>query len=307
LSKEGAIFGSLLALIGAILFSTKAVLVKLTYQYDIDTTSFQMLRMLFSLPFFLSVAINLLSRNKQNLPLLKTYKYQLLVYGLLGYYIASYLDLEGLQYINASLERIIMFIYPTVVAILSFFWLKKKITGIQVISIFVCYLGILIAYKGNLAIEDNDKIMRGSLFVLGSAITYSIYLVGSQQMVGKMDSRLYNSVAMCIACFSIIIHNALENGFNLFDFRWEIYGYAFLTATIGTVIPSYMIVAGIKIIGANRSSIIGTIGPISTIILATIFLNESIGMTQLIGTLIVIGGVLFLILSKSEIEKGKNL
>jgi drug/metabolite transporter (DMT)-like permease len=290
----------MLAFIGAILFSTKAVLVKLAYQYEIDTSSLLMLRMLFALPFFLIAAIRLIGKYPDQKKQINTYKYHLLVYGLLGYYMASYLDLEGLHYIDASLERIIIFIYPTLVVLLSLFWLKQRLTFPQTISILVCYVGIIIAYLGNINIASSDDTLRGSLFVMGSALAYSIYLVGSQKMVTRMNSRLYNSMAMCIACIAIIIHNYITNGFNLFDFQLEIYLYALLIATIATVIPSFLIVEGIRIIGANNSSIIGTIGPISTIILAGIFLNERINITQGIGTLIVISGVLYLILNKRK-------
>jgi len=294
------LYGSLLAFIGAVLFSTKAVLVKLAYQYDIDTTSLLMLRMLFALPFFLIIAMRLIRKYPEQKVHIHTYRYHLLIYGLLGYYVASYLDLEGLHFIDASLERIIIFIYPTIVVLLSFFWLKQKLTLPQGLSILVCYVGIIIAYLGNVNIASSEDTLRGSLFVLGSAMAYSVYLVGSQKMVARMNSRLYNSVAMCVACMAIIIHNFISNGFNLLDFQIEIYLYALLIATIATVIPSFLIVEGIRIIGANNSSIIGTIGPISTIILAGIFLHERINITQGIGTLIVISGVLYLILNKRK-------
>lgn len=300
MNKNSILYGSLLAFIGAVLFSTKAVLVKLAYQYHIDTTSLLMLRMLFALPFFIIIAMRLIGKYPEQKAHIRTYRYHLLIYGLLGYYIASYLDLEGLHFIDASLERIIIFIYPTIVVLLSFFWLKQKLSLSQGVSILVCYVGIVIAYLGNVNIDSSEDTLRGSLFVLGSAMAYSVYLVGSQKMVARMNSRLYNSVAMGIACIAIIIHNFISNGFNLLDFQMEIYLYALLLATIATVIPSFLIVEGIRIIGANNSSIIGTIGPISTIILAGIFLHERINITQGIGTLIVISGVLYLILNKRK-------
>ncbi len=300
LNNESKLGGAVLAFGGAILFSTKAVLVKVAYRYEIDTASLLMLRMLFALPLFLAIGIYYGQKHKSDVGILRARKWPLLIYGLMGYYIASFLDMEGLQYIDASLERIIIFIYPTIVVILSYLWLKERINISQTISIVVCYTGIIIAYRGNVQIGDPQQILTGSLYVLGSAFTYSVYLVGSQQMVAKVNSRLYNSVAMCIAATAIIIHNALTNGFNLFDFPTEIYWIALVISTLSTVIPSFMIVEGIRILGANSSSIIGTIGPISTIILASIFLGEQINSTQWIGTFIVIGGVLYLMMAKTK-------
>lgn len=281
-------------------------MVKLAYQHDIDTTSLLMLRMLFSLPFFLFIAIKSISKDHSLITQIKTNKIGLLTFGLLGYYIASYLDLEGLHFIDASLERIIIFIYPTLVVIISYVWLKQRVTLSQLVAIIICYLGIVIAYRGNLVVGSSDATLKGSLFVIGSALTYSIYLVGSQRMVTKMNSKIYNAVAMSIACFAIIIHNAITNGFNLFSFPYEIYMIALMIAAFATVIPSFLIVEGIKILGANTSSIIGSIGPISTIILAHFILGERINTTQWIGTLIVISGVMYILLSKNvkKVVKG---
>lgn len=290
--------GGLLALVGAILFSTKAIMVKLAYQFDIDTTSLLMLRMLFSLPFFLTIALIKIFQSPQVVDQIRANKGILLFLGLMGYYVASYLDLEGLHYIDASLERIIIFIYPTLVVLISYFWIGQSITINQLIAIVICYFGIIVAYYGNIDTNAHQNIIKGILFVLGSALTYAIYLVGSQKIMANMNSRIYNAIAMSIACLAILIHNALLNGFNLFSFPFEIYIISFLIATVATVIPSFMIVEGIRILGANTSSIIGSIGPISTIILAHYILGERIGPIQWIGTIIVIMGVLYLLLYK---------
>lgn len=300
MDREGALYGSLLALSGAILFSTKAVLVKLAYHYDVTSTSLLMLRMLFAFPIFLMIGLRSLNKAPQDIKILVENRWSLLLFGMTGYYIASILDLEGLKYIDASLERVIIFMYPTLVVILSYLWLGQKINSKQIFAIVICYAGIVLAYLGNVKVSSSPNTLHGSLLVLGSSLTYTVYLVGSQKMVARMSSRLYNSVAMCIAAIAIIIHNALVNGFNLFDFQLEIYLYALLIATISTVIPSFMIVEGIRIIGANNSSIIGSIGPISTIIMASILLQEQIGLVQWAGTIIVISGVLYLILSRKK-------
>ena len=296
--KEPKIIGGLIAMLGAIMFSTKAVLVKLAYQYDVDAVSLLMLRMLFSLPFFLVIGIVTLRKSKSSQTNLKKNIWKVTILGLLGYYLASYLDLEGLRYIDASLERIILFIYPTLVIVFSYLIYKVPIRRIQIIAIAIAYLGIFIAYRANTNVSQSAEIITGAIYVLGSAVAYSLYLVGTGDLSIKLGTKVYTSISMAIAGLAIILHNSLINGFNLFDFVPGVYIYAFLISIIGTVIPSYLIVEGIRRIGANNSSIIGSIGPISTIILAIIFLGEKISLIQGLGSVIVIVGVVLVILSK---------
>lgn len=279
--------------------STKAIIVKLAYQYEIDPASLLMLRMLFSLPFFAIVAWHTLSRNPEKIQVLKN-PWPIAFFGLMGYYLASFFDLAGLQFIDAGLERIILFTYPSIVLLLSVFWLKEKITLPQIIAILITFAGIGIAYLGNVSINQEPKMVRGAILIFLAALTFSVYYIGSQKWVAEVGTRLYNSMAMIIAAIAIIIHNSLVNGFNLFVFEAPVYWYALLMATVSTVLPSFMVVEGIRMIGAKNSSIISTIGPISTIILAAIFLGEKVNATQWGGTLIVIGGIVFLILKKQK-------
>ena len=297
LEKNGTAYGAAMAFVGALLVSTKAIIVKLAYQHGVDSASLLMLRMLFSLPFFAIIAWHSLSRKPQQLKVLKS-PWPLSFSGLMGYYLASFFDLAGLQYIDAGLERIILFTYPTIVVLISFFYLKEKITLPQVIAILVTFVGIGLAYQGNLSINQNADVTKGALLVFMAAVTYAIYFIGSQKLVAQIGTRLYNSLAMLIATAAVLLHNSLVNGWNIFDFTAPVYGYALLMGTLSTVIPSFLIVEGIRVIGAKNSSIIGTIGPISTILLAIIFLGETITVMQGIGTLVVIGGILILLLRK---------
>ncbi len=292
--------GSILSLLGAVLFSTKAIFVKLAYRYDIDSVSLLMLRMLFSLPIFVGIAIWALNQRKEGVSLVLASKWEILIYGLLGYYIASLLDLEGLQYIDASLERVIIFIYPTLVVVLSMIFLRKRITKLQGVAILTTYVGVVIAMAGHLQIESSDNLIYGVLLISGSAFIYAIYLIGSGEVAPRMGTKIYNSVAMIVACLAILMHNMIVHGFNLMSFEWQVYIYALLISSIGTVIPSYLMVEGVRLIGASKSSIIGTIGPISTIVLAAIVLEERITLVQWIGSLIVVGSVLIVMLTKDR-------
>lgn len=297
------LWGSILSFLGAIIFSTKAIFVKLAYQYEVDSVSLVMLRMLFALPFFLFIAWTGLKDNREAMVVLKASKWSLFFMGILGYYIASLCDLEGLKYIDASLERVILFVYPTLVVLLSYFFFQKKINKTQRLAILFSYIGIGIALGGNIEINSSDQVFKGALFIIISAITYAIYLVGSGEIAPKIGTRIYNSVAMTIACMAIIIHSLLQHGFNLLDFEWQVYMYAFIIGVFTTVVPSYMIVEGIRLIGANKSSIIGTIGPISTIVLASIVLDESINSVQLLGSIIVVLSVFLVITERMKVKQ----
>lgn len=253
-----------------------------------------------SLPFFIGLLIYFGRRDHNSFVQLKQHRSSIFLLGLMGYYIASFLDLVGLQYIDASLERIIIFIYPTFVIILSYLFLGQKAKLSQLIAILLAYLGIMIAFYGNMAVNEGQQLVLGGTLVIGSAFFYSIYLVGSQAIIAKMNSRVYNAAAMITACIAILIHNAIMNGFNLFEFSMWVYIYAMLMAILATVLPSFLIVEGIKIIGANNSSIIGTIGPVATIVLATLLLGEHLNSTQIIGSALVIAGVLYLVIHKTK-------
>ncbi len=294
------LIGGILACCGAILFSTKAIFVKLAYNYEVDAVSLLMLRMLFSLPVFLLVGMLALNRRPEKWHILKGHFRLVIFLGILGYYIASYFDLEGLTYIDASLERIILFIYPTLVILLNLVFRKLIPNKIQISSVIITYVGIIIAFRGNLMINDQQLVLKGGLLVLISAFTYSLYLVGTGKLAGTVGTQIYNSFAMTAASIAIIVHNSLIHGFNLLSFVPEVYGYALLISFFSTIIPSYLIVEGIRLIGANNSSIIGSVGPISTIILAVIFLGEALTGIQIIGSLIVIIGVLLTLVSSRK-------
>jgi len=290
--------GAGLALLGSICFSAKAVLVKLAYQYDIDTVSLVALRMSFSLPFFMVIAW-FSNRKKTERFELKRKDWQLIIlFGISGFYVASLFDFFGLQYITASLERVILFTYPTLVLLISALFLKRKIKKIEVLALLLTYFGIAIALYENFKLPEGDKIWLGCLLVFGAALTYSIYVIGSGQMLKKMGTLQYNSLAMMAACSAIIIHHAVVYDLALFHFDSQVYFLAFLMGLVSTVMASFLVTGGIRLIGASDAAIISSIGPISTIVLAYIFLGERLSWLQWIGTLIVIGGVLMITLNK---------
>lgn len=285
--KDKAI-GVVLAIVGILLFSTKAVIVKLAYEYQIDTVSLLLLRMLFSLPFYLVIAALYKPKERIN----GKNWVSIILLGMTGYYLASYFDFLGLQYIKASLERLILFIYPTLVILISFFFLRKKIKPIQVLGILITYLGIGLIFVSEIAVSSDYQIIKGGILIFLCAIAYASYLVGSGEVIQKLGATVFTSYAMIVACISIFIHYGLTTEFNLFDFEGEVYFLSFTMAIVATVIPSYLISYSIKKMGASNFSIFAGLGPVSTIFLAYLFLDEQLSLWQWLGSGVVIGGIL---------------
>jgi len=288
-SKQTFIYGILLGIIGIVLFSSKAVMVKFAYRYNIDALSMLLLRMLFAFPFYIVIAY-VYRKEKKELTSNKDYLW-LIFFGFVGYYLASYFDFVGLTYIKASLERIILFIYPTIVLLFNKWFLKKRITNKQKLAILITYIGIMITFGSEVSISGKNTYL-GGFFVLLSAVTYASYLVGSGWLIPKFGVMRFTAYAMLVSCVCVFIHYGTFSKVNIFNFPWQVYVLGLCIAVFATVIPSFLVSISIKLINSSNFSVIAGIGPISTIILAVIFLNESLTLLQVIGTIVVILGIL---------------
>ncbi len=289
-----------IGVLGIVLFSSKAVMVKMAYQYDVDAISMLLLRMVFAFPFYLVITV--LYRKKDTTKKSTTDWFWVLFFGFLGYYLASYFDFVGLTYIKASLERIILFIYPTLVLLLNKLFLKQKITKPQIFAIAVTYLGIVIAFWDEVIISGEETLL-GGFFIMLSALTYASYLVGSGWLIPKFGVVQFTAYAMITSCICVFVHYSITNETDLLSFSWEVYVLGVLIAIFATVIPSFLVSASIKIISSSNFAVIAGVGPISTIILAAIFLQERLTLLQLFGALIVIAGILVVSLKKSAKPK----
>lgn len=274
-------------------------MVKLAYQYGIDPVSLLLLRMTFSLPFYILTAV-FLGKNKGVKITTKEY-FVLFLFGFLGYYLASYFDFVGLKFIKASLERLILFMYPTLVVFISFLFLKKKIERHQLLSIGVSYVGIFILFYSELSFDKADSVLTGSFFVFLGALTYAFYLVGSGWLIPKFGAARFTSYAMIVSCVCVLIHYSFSFDYTILTFPTPVYWIGLLMAVFATVIPTYLISFSIKRIGASNFSILGGLGPVSTVGLAYLFLDEQLTLIQFLGAIIVIGGVML-----SEVAKGKK-
>ncbi|GAB5553984.1 MAG: DMT family transporter [Saprospiraceae bacterium] len=294
------LIGGAIVFLGAILFSAKAVIVKLAYRYEIDSISLLALRFSFALPFYLFA--NWYLRRRTLKPSVLTSKdwFQVAFVGIIGYYLASLLDFLGLQYITASMERLILFLYPTIVVLISYVFLKKPIQRNQVLALILTYIGIGLAFYQGLQLSGQPNFALGGILVFLCAIAYAFYLIGSGELIPKMGAIRFTALALSFSSIAILLHHLLVYQWDLFHFHPMVYFYSFIMAVIATVIPSFMVSEGIRRIGASNASIVGSVGPISTIILAYIFLGERLGNLQILGTVIVIGGVLVITLSKKR-------
>jgi drug/metabolite transporter (DMT)-like permease len=285
----------LISALSAICFSTKAIVVKLAYRdTDVDTITLLALRMLFSLPFFIGAAI-FTSRKESNVRFTPRQWLSVAVIGLLGYYVSSFLDFVGLQYVSAGIERLILFIYPTFVVIISAAWFKVSVTKRQLAALVITYSGLLIAYisEAKVNIADPDFFF-GSFCIFICAITFAIYIAGSGRLIPSIGSVKFNSYAMSFACLGVLTHFVLTSNVSLLDLSPQVYGYSAFMAIVSTVIPSYLVSIGLKRLGANNTAIISSLGPISTILQASYFLDEKVSVFQWLGTLFILVGILMI-------------
>lgn len=297
--------GFIITFIGAILFSTKAVIVKRAFaDIKIDALSLLTLRMVCSLPFYAG-ALLLNSRQQKNTKLTDKQWVEILILGIFGYYISSFLDFEGLQYVSAGLERLILFLYPTFVILINNYIFGQKITGTQKLALLLTCTGIGIAYFGELQLDlTTPHFLWGSFLIFACSITFSIYIVGSGKLIPQVGATGFTAYTMLAATTGIFIHYAIRNNWQiLLHAGTKTWSYGMLLAILATVVPSFLISAGMKKIGANNVAIISSIGPVSTVLQAHYILGEKIFAGQIIGTLLVIAGVL-LISIKSDTAGG---
>ena len=290
--------GAVLVL-GAILFSCKAILVKLSLPYGIDPVSLLALRMIFAVPAYIAILTFCLrskqAKQERKVAMLLQEFPSVIFLGVLGYYLASYFDFVGLAYIDASLERVILYAYPTLVLLISAIWLKQRVSSHQVIAILFCYAGIFVALRLGKTNVQHENLWLGAGLIFLSALAYAAYLVGSGQLIPQLGVWTFTSCAMIVSAVCVITHFLLSAPeASLWSHPLPVYGYAFAMAIFSTVIPSFLISIGIKRIGASNAAIFGGIGPISTIVLANLVLDESLTIAQLCGTALVIVGVIYI-------------
>jgi drug/metabolite transporter (DMT)-like permease len=280
--------GLLLAAAGAIAFSGKAIIVKLSYRYGVDAVTVIMLRMAFALPLFGALAW-WAGRGKP--PLSWPDRARILGLGFCGYYLASFLDFLGLQYISASLERLILYLNPTLVLLLGALAFGHKVVPRQLAAMAVSYAGILLVFGHELNLEG-PHVALGAALVFGCAVSYAVYLAYSGEIVRRIGSLRLTGLSTLTACVLCIVQFAVLRPLDaITTFPAPLLALAALNAVACTLAPVVMVMMAIERIGATLTAQTGMIGPISTIAMGVLILGEPFTAWVAAGTVLVIAGV----------------
>jgi drug/metabolite transporter (DMT)-like permease len=279
--------GLVLASIGAIAFSGKAIIIKLAYRHGVDAVTLIMYRMLFALPLFVLLAW-WAGRGKPAL----TKRDWIAVVGLgfTGYYLASSLDFAGLAYISASFERLILYLNPTLVLAMGVFIFKRKVTRRQLISLGVSYCGVLLVFGHELGALGANAAL-GAALVFASAVSYAVYLVYSGEEVRRLGALRLTGLATTAACLFCIAQFALLRPMSALNVAPEVIWLSMLNATLCTFAPVLMVMMAIERIGATMAAQTGMIGPLSTILMGVVILGEPFTVWIAAGTLLVLTGI----------------
>ena len=279
--------GLLLATLGAIAFSGKAIIVKLAYRYGVDAVTLITYRMLFALPLFLALAW-WAGRGKPGL----TTRDWIVVIGLgfCGYYLASFLDFAGLAYISASFERLILYLNPTLVLALGFVLFKRTVTGKQLLALAVSYSGVLLVFGHELSFQGANAALGAGL-VFASAVSYAIYLVYSGEEVRRLGALRLTGLATTVACVLCIVQFIVLRPIGALAVAPEVIWLSVLNATLCTFAPVLMVMMAIERIGAPLAAQTGMIGPLSTILMGVVILGEPFTAWIAAGTVLVLAGI----------------
>ncbi len=279
--------GLLLATFGAIAFSGKAIIVKLAYRYGVDAVTLIMYRMLFALPFF-AVMAWWASRGKAALA--RKDWLGVLWLGFTGYYLASFLDFAGLAYVTASLERLILYLNPTLVLLLGLVFYRRRITGRQIAGITISYCGVVLVFGHEIKLQGAEAAL-GALLVFLSAASYAVYLVYSGELVGRLGSMRLVGLATTVACLLCIAQFVLLRPMSAALVAPEVIWLSLLNATLCTAVPVLMVMMAIERIGASMAAQTGMVGPMSTILMGVVILGEPFTAWVAAGTVLVIAGI----------------
>ena len=284
--------GLTLAFTAAFLFSTKPIIIKWLYSLGMSALPLMGLRMVIALPVYLVIGWVLWKRMEQK-PAGKTILRAAAV-GLLGYYLASLLDLSGLEYVSAQLERLMLYAYPSMVVVIGALFFGAKVSRSVIPALLLTYAGLGVMYGHDLQIAppgtSNADITKGTLLIIGSALSFSLFILFSKRGIAELGSLFFTCVSMASATLATLVHYVITEGMSLPGMDATRWSGTLLLALLATVVPSFMVSEAIKRIGPAKASVSGTIGPVMTTIMAILFLGEPFGWAAVVGmTLVMIG------------------
>ena len=291
-------WGIAFAVLGVLAFSVRPILIKLSYAaHPVSPTTLLFLRMTLSLPFFLAIGWwlrrqqpRLTARDWANVALL----------GFLGYYGASFLDFLGLQYVGAGVGRLILFLFPTLVLLLSFVFLHKQPTARELAALVMSYAGIALVVSNQVAPSGEGRLfVLGALLIFGGALLYAVYLVAGSQVVKRVGSMRFTAYSMAISSIPAVLQFLILEPAGALVLPAAVWGYAAVLATLSTVLPVFLQAEALKRIGANHFALIGAVGPVSVAVTSALGLDEPFTWIQALGGLLVISGVLLVSMKRS--------
>ena len=307
--RRERLLGWLCAGIGAVAFSGKAIVAKLMYGYGADAIAVVTLRMAIALPMFAAMAW--VGERQGGTRLQRSHLSQLIGLGFCGYYLASTLDFLGLQYISASLERAILYLNPSIVLLITCWRKRQRLTLLQGLPSLLAYGGVGLIWlqdvhrSGLLAKAQPQApwldVALGSTLVLLSAISYAVYLVGSGQLVPTLGSMRLVGLASCVACGMCLLQwlvvHVQSHGTRavVVGLPWQVYALSALNASVCTVLPVWLVMRGVQILGAAAAAQVGLVGPLATIWMAAVWLDEPVTWRLGMGTLAVLVGMVMLV------------
>lgn len=300
---------SAIGLSGVVLFSSKSVFAKMAYEYRVDPISVLYMRMLFSLPLIVLIGF-LYEKTRKTTMITWQDIAKVALFSVLGYYISALFNFTGLMYVEASIERLVLFLYPTMVIFLSLLFLKKPVSRNQVVAISVSYVGLIIAFADKLFAHTSAGFWFGVILIMLSSFTYAIFLTAADDLISRVGSFRFTTIASLTMCICMIVHAMIAGKAHVQGYNGHVVWYCVLMAVLSTVIPVYMFNYSMGRLGASKVSIISCLGPVCTLVFSAFLLKEAITIWQIMGTIVVMGGVLIVNLEKStkeiQLEKGEN-
>lgn len=281
--------GVAMAIAGVVCFSLRPILIKLAYGIVVDPVTLLALRMVFSLPFFLAAA--LAGRRAGAAPIASRDAGAIVFLGFIGYYFASFADFLGLQYVSAGIGRLILFVYPTVVVLLSMLFLRKRPSAREVAALAVTYSGIALVMSSSVG-GPSTRFALGAALCFASAVAYAVYLVVSSQVVQRVGSMRFTAYATTVASVLCIAQFLLLRPLAALELPLKVYELAVAMAVFSTVLPVFITSEALRRIGANQVALFGALGPVTTIFFGWAGLDETMTPVQLAGAVLVLGGVM---------------
>ena len=292
--------GLLFAISGTALFGLKSIFIKLAFADGVDAVTLLALRMLIAFPLYTIILWWALRRpSKHKRIIVGKDPFIILLLGFMGYYLASFLDFKGLSYISAQLERLTLFTYPVMVALLSWIIFGEKITQRIWLSLTCTYIGIVFLYSYE-ASTKSSSITLGTSLVSLAALSFAFYVIFSKAYIMKLGSLVFTSIAMLSSTLFVLIHFSITHQLSDLNVSLTTWIFAALLGIVSTLIPSFLVSEAISRIGGTKTSIAGSIGPVFTVILAVLILGEDFGWPHFFGMILVVAGVLVLDAGKAK-------